>query len=136
MSERTGTVIVIHVPWVPDPRCSPNGGRCSERTRIKYRKDGANAATYPVRAARGRFEDGGAVFDGPVTLDLDVKWPKGRKIWDSDNLTGSYKYVRDVLEKEGIVSNDRNIRIGEIRQSITDGQEETVLTITEIVEAV
>lgn len=130
MSERT--VIVIHIPWVPDPRCSPNGGRCSERTRIRYRKKGAEVATYPVRGERGRFDGDGPLFDGPVTLDLDVKWPKGRKQWDADNLIGSYKYTIDVLQREGIVSNDRNIRIGEIRQMQTDGQEETVLTISEV----
>lgn len=132
MTERTGTVIVIHVPWVPPVESNPNYSRRSERTKVRLRRQGAKDAKYPIIGARQRFEEGGAIFDGPVTLDIDVKWPKGRNTWDGDNLEVCYKYVRDQLQYQGIVSNDRNIRIGEIRQSITDGQEETVLTITEI----
>lgn len=129
MSERT--VIVIHVPWVPPIEANPNYSRRSERTKVRLRKVGAKQAKYPIYAARQRFEDGGAIFNGPVTLDIDVKWPKGRNHWDGDNLEVCYKYVRDQLQHLGIVSNDRNVQIGQIRQMQADGQEETVLTIRE-----
>ena len=125
--------ITFDVPWVPDTRCRPNA-KVSERTRIRYRKQGATAAAYPMRAARMAVAGFGAgpIFRGSVLMDVTIHWPKGRQAWDSDAVVSSTKYLRDMLEKEGIVGNDRQVRVGDIEQKaqgVHQGQPCVIVTI-------
>lgn len=117
----------IVVPGVPDTRCRPNA-KCSERTRIRYRKKFAEDAVMPLRAARIEREQSFPI-SGLVTVDLLFRWPRGRKTHDRDALITMSKYLVDHLEREGIIENDRDVEYGSIDQEATTGQPEVVLTI-------
>lgn len=123
--------LTICIPWVPDQQCNPNNHRCSERTKIRHRKQGAEAAGYPLKVISNAVIADGAdyVFGGPVLLDIEVRWGYRQRSWDSDNLVTAYKYVRDALEAHQIVTNDRNVRIGVIAQVRATGQPETILRL-------
>lgn len=128
-----GETVTITIPWVPDQRANPNNHRVSERTRIRHRKRGALDAAYPIRAAFARHSRAADtvlfLFSRPVVLDITVRWPAGRNAWDDDNLVTAYKYVRDQLQREGIVRDDKLVTIGIITQERATEQPETVLVV-------
>lgn len=131
----SGRAVTVTIPWVPDSECNPNNHRCSERTKVRHRKQGAAAAVYPMRAAyheSAEWREGrGSVFPLGATLDIVVRWGKGQKCWDDDNLVTAMKFVRDICEREHLVFSDKEIRIGTIVQQRASEQPETVLTLTE-----
>jgi hypothetical protein len=78
----------------------------------------------------GRDAAQGAQIDGPVIVDLRFRWPKGRNAYgDRDGLITQCKYLLDLLQKEGIIVNDRYLSFGAIEQERAVGQEEIELTI-------
>jgi Holliday junction resolvase RusA-like endonuclease len=122
------TAIEIVVPAVPDKRASPNA-RNSERNRKKYRKALAMEVHRPCQAIRIDQE---ALFPiaGPVTLDVLVRWPKGRNTYgDRQNIITMLKEAVDVLQTERLIVNDRDLSFGSVEQERATGQEETVLTL-------
>lgn len=123
-------VFEVVIPWVPPVDANPNWHKNSERTKIKRRRVGAAQATHPIRDERKRWEPAdGPLFDAPVYLDVVIRWPARRNRWDTDAVVTCLKFVRDVLEREGVVSNDRLIQTGDIVQERATGQEETVLRL-------
>jgi hypothetical protein len=137
MSERRPTAgeIAITIPWTPDAQCNPNNHRCSERTKIRHRKIGADEARYPIMAAyreanRGRGPlDEITPFPGPCVLDVTVRWGYGQKAWDPSNIWIALKYVIDQLERLGIVANDKHLQMGTVTQERAKNQPETVLVV-------
>ena len=123
-------VFEVVIPWVPPVDAAPNHHRNSERTKIRRRKAGAAEAVYPIRTERTRWTaDDLPLYDEPVYLDIVIRWPKRRNTWDTDSVVTCVKYIRDVLETERVVSNDRLIQTGEIVQERATAQEEMVLRV-------
>lgn len=127
----------VVIPWVPPVDANPNYHRNSERTKIRRRKQGAKDAIHPIRAERSQWQPvDGPLFDAPVYLDIVIRWPPRRNVWDTDAVVTCCKYIRDVLEQEGVVSNDRLIQTGDIVQERATGQDEMVLRVRLVAEAV
>ena len=128
-------VFEVSVPWVPPKDANPNDHHNSERTKIRRRKAGASDSVLAIRAARMAVGDG-PLFTTPVYLDIEIRWPAERRIgrlWDSDAVVTCFKYVRDVLEKEGVVANDSLIQVGTVTQVKKCALAESVLRLREVV---
>lgn len=120
MSEAVVKVLMkICIPWIPPVRMSPNRGTPT-RTVKRYRAVAKEAACMAIRdQLRGRCS---AAYAGPVHFTFTVCWPKGRHVWDADNLSACMKSLIDSFEAEGIIVNDRQADAPTIRQSHDDGQ--------------
>lgn len=123
--------ISIVVPGVPDRRANPNA-RCSERTTRRYRsllgRDAAIAARA-VYLAIDPSNSGWVLIPGPAVVDILVRWPRGRRTMDRDNLCAACKGAIDALWREAIIGDDRDLRIGEVAQERAVAQPETILTV-------
>jgi len=130
-------MIEIVIPWVPDQECNPNNHKVSERTRIRHRKQGAEAAHYPMREAFATWSAQSDLvaylYNRPVRLDITVRWGYRQRSWDSDNLVTAMKYLRDALQRHGIVLDDKLVQIGSITQERATTQPETILRIVEAI---
>lgn len=121
------TTIVIDIPWIPSPKCSPNGGTPG-RTMVRHRKAGVLPATMAIRSHLAKFPM--EPMAGDLRLVIEVHWPVGRKPQDPTNIPEQYKYVIDVFQNEGVIVNDRDLRAPEVRQLFRcDGQGLTRITI-------
>lgn len=70
----------------------------------------ASAKWEAVKAAMAvRSINGGAIFDGPVTVRVCVRWPKGRRMPDVEALSLACKPAVDGLQDALIFANDRQI---------------------------
>lgn len=133
MSERR-IVVTIVVPGVPDALASPNA-RCSERTSRRHRKALGNVARTAACAVYHEWNpsnSGYVLIPGQAVVDVLVRWPKGRRTMDRDNLIAALKSCFDALAWEAIIGDDKDLRIGAVDQERAPRQAEVVLTITEI----
>jgi Holliday junction resolvase RusA-like endonuclease len=109
------------VPVVPEKKLSPNtfvhwGQKARAKKQMKT--DWCNA----IAAARGDqhvWDD--PIFDGPVSLKITVYWPKGRTIWDNDNVVAACKSGIDACQEKGVVINDAQIDSPIIAQKRSEG---------------
>lgn len=126
--------VTILCAATPDVRASVNTHTCSERTRIRYRKAWAREAIYPARQLRQQVcgINAGPIYTGPVTVDLHIRWERGRRCQDPSNLWISAKHLIDILVAESIVFDDREVQMGRVTQEVYGahrGQPCTELTI-------
>lgn len=70
----------------------------------------ASAKWEAIKAAMAvRSINGGAIFAGPVTVRVCVRWPKGRRMPDVEALSLACKPAVDGLQDALIFANDRQI---------------------------
>jgi hypothetical protein len=53
----------------------------------------------------------------PVTMDVEVEWPKGRKTMDEDNIVAALKPVRDGISDALWAGEDKHVRVGSVTQT-------------------
>lgn len=121
-----GLVLEVVVPWVPPVRMSLNR-KPPPRSWRRWNQDGKRAAILAIRdQVRG---NGGVPETGDLAIAYEVRWPRGRQEWDSDNLKMCFKGIRDAFELEGVIANDRLIRRDQVEQSWGEGPGEIVVSL-------
>lgn len=99
--------ITICLAWTPPPKLRPNAG-AHWATKNRLRKEGRDAA---ITAARQWRNDRGLfgtdpVLVGKARIRVVVRWGKGRRFMDPDNLVACLKGPCDGLVQAGIIVDD------------------------------
>lgn len=129
-----GVCVTLTMPIILTGEHSPNG-RLHHQAKAwvvkQLRHDAYLAAMSHVNDPAWRQGGGWAALAWgdrgvPVTMDLVVEWPKGRQLWDTDNLVSACKPVRDGIADALWGGSDAHVVVGSVTQTRGTGG----LTIT------
>lgn len=94
--------ITITIPGTPDRSLSPNS-RCHWRVKAKHVK------AYRHTSYLASLAMAGTTIRGPVWLDLEYGWEKGRRVVDYDNAISLAKSAIDGLVDAKVMGDDRYV---------------------------
>jgi hypothetical protein len=118
-------IATLSMPIILTREMTPNGRqgwRKHAQTVKRLREDAYRATMSYVndpswRSAQGWDVLGCGDSGEPVTMDLEVEWPKGRKTMDEDNIVAALKPVRDGIADALWGGEDKHVRVGSVTQT-------------------
>ncbi len=119
----------IVIPMVPHPECSPNA-RVHWRKRSRAVKVSREIAGWATRAGLNGESPGLTAYCGHnpgVTIDIEIAWNGRRKTMDDDNAKAACKAFIDGVADVLWFGQDKDVRIGEMRQTRGDGTTTLIL---------
>lgn len=116
----TGQALDVEIGAVPSSTLSPNA-KPHWGTRARQAKVEREAAYYETRQAilleaMSVAVDQLRCEDGPITVEITVGWPPGRKIHDADGALGALKPTLDGIA-DALGVNDKRFRFAPIGQT-------------------
>ena len=120
-----GVSVTLTMPIILTWEHSPNGRlhhQAKARVVKQLRLDAYLATMSHVNDPLWRQSGGWAALAWgdrgvPVTMDVVVEWPKGRKAWDTDNLVSACKPVRDGIADAMWGGSDAHVVVGTVTQT-------------------
>ena len=117
--------VTLSMPIILTRDHSPNGrlhhqakARATKRLREDARRAAMSHVNDPVWRQLGGWAALGWGDRGvPVTMDIEIVWPKGRKTLDDDNAKASLKPAIDGVADALWGGEDRHVEIGRVTQT-------------------
>lgn len=88
--------LTVTIPWTPTLALSPNQSHRSKWVTMKAKREARKTARYATLAVISGLPDD-VLLPWIVPYRIVVRWGKGRKRWDEDNLIAAMKVVQDVV---------------------------------------
>jgi hypothetical protein len=112
-------IATLTMPIILTREMTPNGRqgwRAHAQTVKRLREDAFRATMSWLHDPETTLHTMAYWPDGPVVMDLEVEWPKGRKFMDEDNIVSSCKPVRDGIADALWGGEDKHVRVGSVTQ--------------------
>jgi hypothetical protein len=108
------------MPIVLTREMTPNG-RLHWRKKAKLTAQVRGEAKLATQSWLNTPGSGLSAFCGdttsPVTLDVEIEWPKGRKTLDDDNAKASLKTIIDGMSDALWFGQDKHVTLGTVKQT-------------------